>query len=193
MTAIEVLNEIVSHQIEGIMLHAQLADYFDFLDLHGFKRLHEYRYFDESAEMRGVCRFAINRLNKIPKPKPDIPNPNVIPANWYSATRYDVDANTKRRGIGDGMKRWVNWEKQTIAFYEAEYKHLMEQQSDGNIIVASKLLDMINGVSEELKRAERLALELASYDYDLPAVYEMQPCLHEEYKEKLKKIGIEFC
>ena len=61
MTVSEIFNAISNHQIEGIMLHGQMADYFDFLSLHGFKRMQEYHYLDESTCMRSVHRYYIRR------------------------------------------------------------------------------------------------------------------------------------
>ena len=55
----EIYSNIVSHMIKGMMIHAQLADYYDFLGLQGYKRCHEYHYMKESCAYRGVSRYFI--------------------------------------------------------------------------------------------------------------------------------------
>lgn len=52
------------------------------MNLRGFKREGEYHYFKESAELRGLHRYAINHFNKMIFDK-DIPSPRLIPANWH--------------------------------------------------------------------------------------------------------------
>ena len=101
MTVSEIFNAISNHQIEGIMLHGQMADYFDFLSLHGFKRMQEYHYLDESTCMRSVHRYYINHYGKL-LPGGHPAGPSLIPASWGNYTRQEVDASTKRRAIRDG-------------------------------------------------------------------------------------------
>ena len=74
MTYEEIFSNISAHMIKGIMFHAQMADYFDFLGLKGYKRLHEYHYFDESIMFRKLSStisitahdLQTNRPQKIP-------------------------------------------------------------------------------------------------------------------------------
>ena len=48
MTIAEIYAKINEHMINGLMLHDQLANYYDFLGLEGYKRCHEYHYFKEN-------------------------------------------------------------------------------------------------------------------------------------------------
>ena len=45
MTIEEIFGRISQHMIRGMMTHDQLASYYDFLGLRGYKRCHEYHYF----------------------------------------------------------------------------------------------------------------------------------------------------
>ena len=65
MTYEEIFSNISAHMIKGIMFHAQMADYFDFLGLKGYKRLHEYHYFDESIMFRKLSRYYINNCSRL--------------------------------------------------------------------------------------------------------------------------------
>lgn len=53
----EIFAEINERFIGAVMMHGQFADYFDFLGLKGFKRMHEYQHIAESLERRKVCQI----------------------------------------------------------------------------------------------------------------------------------------
>lgn len=76
-----IFSEINSRFVAAIMMHGQMADYFDFLGLKGYKRIHEYQHIAESIERRKVCRYYIERHGKI---IPDAFSGEVkmIPGGW---------------------------------------------------------------------------------------------------------------
>ena len=117
MTVEEIFATISSHMVKGLMIHTQLADYYDFLGLCGYKRCHEYHALKETCSYRGINRYYINHYNKLVVEQP-IENPEVIPQNWYQYTRQDVDANTKRNAVKNGLDKWVEWEQETKKLYE---------------------------------------------------------------------------
>ena len=185
MAASEILSKIATHQIKGIMFHAQMADYFDFLNLRGFKRLHEYQYMSESAEYRKTCRFCINHCYKLCKIG-QTEDPHIIPDRWYSARRSEVDTNTKRRAVVEAFEQYVLWEQNTLQFYEQCYSELV---AEGKIAIADYVKNLVSDVADELKYASRLRLELANTDGDIIHVYELQDALHEVYKQKTGLVG----
>lgn len=189
MTVAEIFAKINSHMIEGVMLHSQFAEYYDFLNLHGFKRCHEYHAMCEFAEHRGIVRYYVNHFGKL-LPEETAKNPEVIPTSWYGYMRHDVDANTKKRAIRDGFNRWYEWEVETKKLYEKAYCDLMEL---GEIAAAHKIGELVECVDQELKKVCRKRIELGSTDYDLSAIYLCQPEMHEKYKKKAKHIGIKMC
>ena len=48
----DIFSEINERFIGAVMMHGQFADYFDFLGLKGFKRMHEYQHIAESLERK---------------------------------------------------------------------------------------------------------------------------------------------
>lgn len=189
MTVAEIFAEINTHMIGGIMLHDQFAEYYDFLNLHGFKRCHEYHAMCEFSERRGLVRYYISHYNKL-LPENAAKNPEVIPASWRGYTRQEVDAGTKKRAVRDGFSRWCEWEAETKKLYEKAYTNLMEL---GEVAAACKVGELVKDVDRELKRASRKQAELASTDYDLAAVYLCQPEMHEKYKKKSKHTEVKTC
>lgn len=176
---IEIFTTISNHMLKGLMLHAQWADMFDFLNLHGFKRQQEYQFLSESAEMRGLHRYAINHCNKLIKD--DGVNVKEIPDNWYTATRFDVDNNTRKNYVKAIFKKWHDWETETKQVYEAAFKTL---STNDKIADANKLNDLIMKVDKELKTLTREMLEYEAVDWDMDYILWKQQELHEKYKEK---------
>lgn len=186
---IEVFSEISKRMIRAVMLHAQLTDYFDFLDLHGYKRWHEYRFFAENAELRGVHRYAINHCNRL-IPETSVDNPRMIPSNWENYTRFQVDNSTRKSAVKEAFEKWYQWENETKMFLESQFKTLAEASK---IADADKVNEMICGVDQELKELTRELLSLRSVDYDPSYIMMRQGELHEKYREEEKKIGVDIC
>ena len=59
-----IFSEINARMIAALMFHDQMSDYFDFLGMKGYKRLHEYQYFSESLERKKLNQYYINHHNK---------------------------------------------------------------------------------------------------------------------------------
>lgn len=186
---IEVFNEISNRMVRNIMKHEQMADYFDFLNLHGLKRWHEYQFFEESAELRGIHRYAINHCNKMVRDD-DIEAVRTIPSAWYNYTRLQVDNSTRKQAVKDALEKWYDWEKETKELYETLFKRLTD---NNKIAEADKVNELILDVDEEIKRVTRKMIEYKSVDYDMDYIMFQQDEMHEEYRKKTKDIGINIC
>lgn len=190
MTVEEIYRDIAKHMIEGMMMHEQLANYYDFLGLDGYKRCHEYHYMMETCSYRGICRYFINHHNKL-IPYEEVENPEVIPENWYNYTRQDVDATTKKNAVRNGLTKWVEWERNTKLFYEQMYKELMDINE---VASACKVKCLIMDVDCELKKAERYLLNKAAINYDINSIISEQRSKHDKYKKKMEKdIKVKIC
>jgi len=189
MTVEEIFSTVSTHMVEGLMIHEQLANYYDFLGFKGFKRCHEYHYIEESWNFRIWERYFINHFNKL-IPEREVKNPKVIPNAWFSYIRQQVDNTTKKNAIKTGVSKWVDWEKETKTLYQQMHHELCEL---GEVAAAMKLDRFICCVDKELKKAERVALDLKSEDYDLGEIYLGQCKIHDHYKKKLEKFKYKLC
>lgn len=183
MTVEEIFSGLSVHMVRGIMLHEQLASYYDFLGLRGYKRCHEYHYLCESVNYRKLCRYYINHFNKL-IPEKDIESVNVIPMSWYRYKRDEVDITTRRNAVKTGVETWVAWETQTKDAYEKAYKDLFDL---GEVAAALKIACFLEEVDRELKCAQRKHLHLLSIDFDPVSIEEEQECLHDKYESKIGK------
>ena len=189
MTCEHIFRRVDAHIIRGLMYHEQMADYFDFLNLHGYKRLHECRYLEESAAMRGLHRYYINHYDEL-LPSSGIENPNAIPANWYGHMRADVTAAEKKEDIKRAFDSWVKWEKETKKLYQSAYCDLCDL---GEVAAACKIKQLLECADQELKRANRMRLSLDMVNYDLSTIYLCQDEIHEAYRMREKDIGVDIC
>lgn len=181
MTIEEIYSELNEHMIKGLMIHEQMANYYDFLGLCGYKRCHEYHYYEENHNFRKLNRYYINHHNKL-IPETRIDNPNIIPESWFKYSRNDVDASTKMNAVKNGMTKWVEWESDTKKLYEKLYQELI---NIGEIADASMLQCLICDVDKELKIASKQYLKLKSVDYNIGHIIGEQHHLHKKYKKMI--------
>lgn len=181
MEVSEIFSELSAHFIKGLMLHDQMADYYDFLSLRGYKRCHEYHFKAESCNYRKLHRYYLNQYNKLIK-EIRVDDPKVVPDSWYNYYRKDVDVNTKRNSIKAAISRWVDWEEDTLAKLCNAQRDLYDLSE-----VASALFldEFIKDVECELKHAKRKLIELSDVEFDLSYILQEQKCIHDKYKKKL--------
>ena len=188
MTISEIFYEIANHMLEGIMTHQQLANYYDFLGLGGYKRCHEYHFLDEMCSYRKVQRYFISHYNKL-IPQKSRQFPNLIPAGWYEVERGDVDATTRSTAVKAGMEKWVDWQRKTKKFYEQKYKELMDM---GEVAAAHFVEDILLHTTHELKKAEKYWIQKKAIAYDMKEIFAQQDkksakydcCICQLFKEK---------
>ena len=178
----DVFAEINARQIAALMMHDQMADYFDFLGLSGYKRLHLYQYFSESKERRDVAHYYINHHGKL-IPDRFEGNVQMIPESWRSANRMSVGKSTKQKAVEDGFSVYLGWEQATKDVYQKYATALREQGYVADAIFVDRLVE---DVDNELERLERIITDLITSGYDPVYIVESQKELHDKYKKKMR-------
>ena len=107
---------------------------------------------------------------------------NIIPDNWYSYTRDDMDTSTRRNAVKSGIEKYVHWEKETKKFLEDMYSQSIQQ---GFIGISIQIKKCIKSVEEEIKHANKTYLEIKATEYDMPTIVAKQDYLIKKYKKKL--------
>ena len=179
----EIYSKIVERMIQGMMFHDQMANYYDFLGLQGYKRCHEYHFMKETCAYRGVSRYFINHHNML-IPEPEFSNESVIPDSWYSHVRGDVDTGTKKNAIKTGLTKWMEWETDTKRLYEDLYKEALDA---GDVASAFKIGCLVKDVDKELKSVERYYLNKEATNYDIGGIIAEQKKKHKKYQCKMEK------
>ena len=178
----DVFAEINARQIAALMMHDQMADYFDFLGLSGYKRLHLYQYFAESKERRDVAHYYINHHGKL-IPDRFEGNVQMIPESWRSANRMSVGKSTKQKAVEDGFSVYLGWEQATKDVYQKYATALREQGYVADAIFVDRLVE---DVDNELERLERIITDLITSGYDPVYIVESKKELHDKYKKKMR-------
>ena len=111
---------------------------------------------------------------------------NVIPTNWYNYTRYDVDQGTKRTGVKDGFKKWLEYEKETRQ-YLSEMARRLESMNERE--AARKLDYLIEHVEKEIESAQNQLMNLESTGYDMNYILQQQEELKRHYADKIRTMN----
>ena len=177
MTVSKIFGRINAHQIEGVMLHSQLAEYFGFLNLCGYQRQQECQAMSEFFEHQKTVMYFVSRFNHL-LPEAAAKDPEIIPDAWRGYTRQQVDAGTKRKAVRDAFLRWHSWESETKKLYEQAYADLHEL---GEVAAACEVKRLVESVACELERVESQRINLECLDYDLAAICAEQDRLLTRY------------
>ena len=170
MTAEEIFSKISVTMIEGLMFHAQMAEYYMFLGLPGYSKCHKEHYLEESCSFSKINCYYIKKFNKL-LPEARAEDPEAIPAGWRKYSRTDVDMNTKRNAVKSGIEKWVAWESKVLKIYEQMYQEAIEI---GEIAAACEIKKLIKDVAHELEKAQQYHLNRRSTDYDMSYIVEEQ-------------------
>lgn len=186
MTVEEIFSQVSKHMIEGIMIHSQMADYYNFLGLKGYSKCHEYHFLNENCNFRKLSWYYLKHFNKL---MPELPNdnPNVIPSAWFKYLRQDVDASTRKTAIQGGIEKWVGWEHNTKVFYQNMYKELLNLNE---VAAAKELEKYISDVDNELAYAKQRHLEDKAIDFDIFDIIAKQEHIYKKYCKKIKELEI---
>lgn len=184
MTEKEIFTEARATMIEGMMIHEQLANYYDFLGMKGYKRMHEYQFVKESMMLRKLSRYYINHVGGL-IPDKQVDDPKAIPDDWYNHIRDDVTMDVKKSAVRTAMTKWVAWEKKVKELMESAHKDLVMEGKAS----AMKIEKFLRDVDKELKCAHRKMLDLQSVDFDMVYIMSMQDEIHDKYKNKIKEVG----
>lgn len=170
METTEIFSQLASHMVKGLMVHEQLANYYDFLSLDGYRREHEKQFIEESKHYRELCHFYASHYNKLITMS-QVEDPKLIPESWFKYTRFDVDSNTKKNGVENGFKEWKNWELKTLELLQNSYRELFNLNEIAACLYIRKMIDE---VESELQNVYSAIFQLESTGYDLVYISEMQ-------------------
>ena len=106
--------------VEGIMIHDELANGYDFMGLYGFAKCHDYHHLEETCSYRKISHYYATHYHKLLLVDTQ-ERQKIIPDAWRKYTTFDVDTNTKRSAIKDMMKKWVDWEHDTKKLYQDHF------------------------------------------------------------------------
>lgn len=180
----EILGKLISRQIIGIANHEQMSNLFDLLNLHGYKRLNEFRFFEESINLRKTQRFCVSITDKLAILEEMTP-PKGLPNTFLNKSRKDIDKEQKYEIVKSAFEKSKIWEEGTLKLLNDLY--ISSQQIKAGE-VARFVMCMIEDVTKEIKYINR-ELQLIRDVSNLDVLLERQNEIHEKYKEKTLKLN----
>lgn len=171
----------------ALLLHSDLSDYFNFLGLHGFKRIHEMQYFSESIGKRKLVKKHLDIHNKL-LTEGEYERISIIPKDWHSYTRMDIDGGVIPKFVRMAFDIYKRYEKETKEMYEHVVSEFMDR---GNISDSMVIKCFLEDTEKELKEVYRLCQQLNGVDYDIVYIMEIQKSMHDELKKKMKKLKVQ--
>ena len=163
MTTEDIFARLKAHMLEGVVFHDEMMRYCRFLGLDGYANYHKRQYHDETEGYHALCRYYLDHYNAM-IPYTDMNRPSVIPESWYRYNKKEVDVSTKRTGVKEGIRKWVEWEEETKALYEEMYKELVFMEE---IASADLVMHFIRDVDDELSNADKKHIQLETVGYDI--------------------------
>lgn len=179
-TAEEVYTAIDERMTKAVSFHEQLADYFCFLGLQGFKRMLEYQYMKECAEKRKVHKHYIDTHKRV-IPVKQVSTPVFIPKEFSRFTTLEMDDSVVPKFVRSALKEWHDWEEETKDIFEEQCAIL----KDMNMVADEEYIrDLIVCTQKEIKKVARLIEQLNGTGYDVTMIHGVQDKYHDKYKEK---------
>jgi hypothetical protein len=108
-----------------------------------------------------------------------VSDPKAIPETWYRYTRDDVDPDTKRTAIKNGLSEWIKWETATLSKLQQAQ---LELYDDAEVASAIFINEFIQDVEKELRCAKQMFLDLSALEFDMEYIIDSQTHIHDKYK-----------
>ena len=183
-TTEEIFEIINTHMTRALMFHSEMVNYFEFLGLKGFRKLHEYQYFDESIGRMNFESNYISMFNKLIK-KEEIENINIIPKELYNYSKLEVTKSAISKYVKHAWNEYIKWEKETKELYKNACILLYNRDK---ICECSLVFDYLKDVQNELIEVYKIQETLNSSDYDNIYILEIQDDLFKMYEKKMKTL-----
>lgn len=122
----------------------------------------------------------INMHHKI-IPMRQVEIPRIIPSDWSRYTTNDVNDNVLPKFVKSAMTQYKDWEERTKQLYEEVWQECINY---GMTADAEYISDLVEDVTKEIKKVNRMCEQLNGTGYDSVAIHNMQDKYHEKYKKK---------
>lgn len=180
--------EVLERQTIALKMHMDMANMFEFLGLKGFKMMHEYQLVEEGACYRKTAKHYLTHYNKMLEVE-DVDFLDIIPRDWYRYTRFEVTPGVRKRAVIELFDEWKEWEQETKELYS----HLATSLINNKHFVAGNYIgDLAKETAEEIKKLEKMYLELKTVEFDSVYVEGTQNKLYNTYKNKLKEVDMAY-
>lgn len=167
----EIFKRIAEKQIEGLMFHSDMADYYAFLNLKIFKDFHDKQYIEESENLRKIKNYFIEKNHKTLLLNPLIPPKTITPVEWEDKTTMDVDKDSIKILLKKSLETYRDWENKVCECYKNCADELFDKGYYDDYQFVRCLIDE---VEKEKIHVISLMADLSVVDYDITKVKGLQ-------------------
>lgn len=175
------MQEMTMLQSQGVMLHREWKNAFNFLGFQGYKRWHECRMFEELCTTSECERALIDKCYMLPGGG-HFEGSSII-KTLKELAMWDIPSVQKKEYIKALFTEWKDWEVKVRSFYNKAYKWAVDNEHSSKLMFEACL----KGVCEEILRIDREHMDCINMGWDLPQIVNRQESIHDEYEEKTSK------
>lgn len=183
----QILEQVAKRKLNVFMVYSELSDIFHMLNLQGYKRLYEYKRFEEEKSFLKIKKWCIDKYGVIPvftlEPRKQINPYNV--KNIGQMTK--ITAETKKKIIQEIFQELDVYLAETLKLLEEASTALLEKSCIADFRILEKNCKYLEKTIKKLKREW---IKLNDVGYSLEFILETQEELHKKYKEKIKEIEL---
>ena len=166
----EIFQKLSNRMVGAMMIHTQLTELFNFIDLEIDAKRQRKQLHEESDGLLKLEKYAAQHYHLlIASDNP--PQIDILNLSMLKQPNDKLSPDNKVYLIQYAMKEWIEWEEESKIIYENAYHNLVEMSE---IAAADFVLQYVKDVDKELRDAELLYRVRDSIDWDLATIYDEQ-------------------
>lgn len=166
----EIFKKLSNRMVGAMMVHTQLTELFNFIDLEPDAKRQKKQLHDESDGLLKLEKYAAQH-HHILITSDNPPQVDILNLGMLKQSSDQLSPENRAYLIRYAMKEWIEWEKESKIMYEDAYHNLVDMSE---IAAADFVLQYVRDVDKELKDAELLYRVRDAIDWDLPTIYDKQ-------------------
>lgn len=166
----EIFKKLSNRMVGAMMIHTQLTELFNFIDLEPDAKRQKKQLHDESDGLLKLEKYAAQH-HHILITSDNPPQVDILNLGMLKEPNDKLSPDNKIYLIQYAMKEWIEWERESKIIYEDAYRNLVDMSE---IATADFVLQYVKDVDKELKAAEMLYRVRDAIDWDLSTIYEDQ-------------------
>lgn len=158
MAVEDIIATAATHCVEGVMFHAEMSQWYDFLGCLQYSNEHWGHSLSELKAYKKLQHAYLCETGKLIKVNP-FGAESPIPVDWQDKKSADVSKSNLDNLVMHGFDAWRQWETQTAKLYSDSYFQLLGEDERK---LAELLFWMANDADMERKKAAHV-LDEAGY------------------------------
>ena len=166
----EIFKKLSNRMVGAMMIHTQLTELFNFIDLEPDAKRQKKQLHEESGGLLKLEKYAAQH-HHILITSDNPPQVDILNLGMLKQSSDQLSPENRAYLIRYAMKEWIEWEKESKIMYEDAYCNLVDMSE---IAAADFVLQYVRDVDKELKDAELLYRVRDAIDWDLATIYDEQ-------------------